>query len=217
MGACIVNPHNVIVSVGYNGFPIGCSDDVFPWTKLEKNQRNTRDDSILQTKDLFVCHAELNAILNKSSSSLRGCTLYVSLFPCDVCTKLIIQSRIQEVVYLSDKNHESTSVKASKMMLDAATIKVRRFETKKRPLLISWELSQNPCLPIVTQPPPSPSPSHSPLSLSDSAAEDAIWAELLDSKTHSESPGSIQCSGAFFTTMSEKLYSMSITHTVCGR
>ncbi|TYZ59731.1 hypothetical protein PybrP1_003419 [[Pythium] brassicae (nom. inval.)] len=39
----------------------------------------------------YVCHAEMNAILNKNSTDVKGCTIYVALFPCNECAKLIIQ------------------------------------------------------------------------------------------------------------------------------
>ncbi|CAG2122335.1 unnamed protein product, partial [Medioppia subpectinata] len=91
IGACIVNPDMKIVGIGYNGMPIGCSDDALPW--------NRTADDILDTKYPYVCHAELNAILNKNSSDVKKCTIFVGLFPCNECSKLIIQSGIKRVVY----------------------------------------------------------------------------------------------------------------------
>ena len=88
VGACVANRENKIVGVGYNGFPLGCSDDDLPWA---------RTGDFLQTKYPYVCHAELNAVLNSISRDLRGCRIYVGLFPCNECTKLIIQSGIKEV------------------------------------------------------------------------------------------------------------------------
>ena len=82
IGACIINAKKRIVGIGYNGFPAGCSDEHFPWGK---------DENILEDKRTYVVHAEANAILN-AQGSLDGCTLYVGLFPCNECTKLIIQS-----------------------------------------------------------------------------------------------------------------------------
>ena len=86
VGACIVNQEHKIVSVGYNGMPTGCNDDDMPWE---------REGDFLNTKYPFVCHAELNAILNRSAGSLQGCSLYVTLFPCNECAKAIIQSGIR--------------------------------------------------------------------------------------------------------------------------
>lgn len=115
VGAAIVDIHKKIVGIGYNGFPIGLSDDEFPWE---------REGSMLETKYPYVVHAELNAILN-ATSSLRGCTIYVSLFPCHECAKAIIQSGISEIVYEDDKYAQTDSVKASKRMLEKAGVSTR--------------------------------------------------------------------------------------------
>lgn len=114
VGACIVNSSNKIMSVGYNGLPRGCSDDEFPWE---------REGEAFDTKYPYVCHAELNAILNNGGGSLAGCKIYVALFPCNECAKAIIQCGISEVIYLSDKYADTVSVKASKRMFDAANVK----------------------------------------------------------------------------------------------
>ncbi|MCF7886050.1 MAG: dCMP deaminase family protein [Candidatus Marinimicrobia bacterium] len=119
VGACIVNEQNKIVGVGYNGFPIGCSDEELPWD---------REGDFLDTKYPFVCHAELNAILN-SIKNLADCRIYVALFPCNECAKAIIQSGINEVIYLSDKYAESDPTKAAKIMFEQAGIKTRKLET----------------------------------------------------------------------------------------
>lgn len=119
VGCCIVNENNRILSVGYNGFPSGCDDDEFPWER--------EAESMLDTKYPFVCHAELNAILN-SRVSLEGSRLYVTLFPCNECAKAIIQSGIKEVIYVSDKYSTSEATLASKKMLEAANIKLRQIK-----------------------------------------------------------------------------------------
>ena len=120
VGACIVDGNNKVVSIGYNGFPMGCSDDEFPWG---------REGSMLETKYAFVVHAELNAILN-SPRSLAGCTLYVSLFPCNECAKAIIQSGIRKVVYECDKYAKEDNVIASKKMLRAAGVELIQLDKK---------------------------------------------------------------------------------------
>jgi dCMP deaminase len=122
VGACIVNQDLKIVGTGYNGFPKGCSDDELPWG---------REGNPLQTKYPFVCHAELNAILNSISRDLRGCTLYVVMFPCNECAKAIIQSGIKEVVYRDNKYPDSDSVKASTIMLEQAGVKLRQLVQNK--------------------------------------------------------------------------------------
>ncbi|MBQ4232432.1 MAG: dCMP deaminase family protein [Lachnospiraceae bacterium] len=127
VGACIVDKNNKILSVGYNGMPTGCNDDEMPWD---------REGEFLDTKYAFVCHAELNAILNYNGPSLDGATLYVTLFPCNECAKAIIQKGIKEVVYVSDKYADSPATIASKKMLDMAGVNVRRFEPKGQELII---------------------------------------------------------------------------------
>lgn len=117
VGACIVDSDRRILSMGYNGMPRCCSDDLFPW---EKNEG-------LESKYLYVCHAELNAILNCHSGSVKGCTVYTTLFPCNECAKAIIQSGIAEVVYKEDKYADSESVRASKRMFDTAGVKYRSY------------------------------------------------------------------------------------------
>lgn len=122
VGAVIVSPENRIVGIGYNGFPNGCNDDDFPWD---------RDGAFQDTKYPYVVHAELNAILN-SKQDLRGCSIYVSLFPCNECAKAIIQSGISKIVYESDKYSQTDGTLASKKMLIAANVVLRQlpFVTK---------------------------------------------------------------------------------------
>ena len=118
VGACIVNPKNRIVGIGYNGLPIGCSDDEFPWE---------REGSFLDTKYPYVVHAEPNAILN-ATVPLEGARIYVTLFPCNECAKLIIQSGIREVVYLSDKYQGTDSDLAARRLFAAAGVKLRKLD-----------------------------------------------------------------------------------------
>ena len=119
VGACIVNDKNRIIGIGYNGFPYGCSDEEFPWSNDETGE-------YLDQKYPYVVHAEANAILN-STRSLDGARIYVSLFPCNECAKLIIQSGIKEIVYMSDKYNGTKNDTASKLMLDAAGVKKRKI------------------------------------------------------------------------------------------
>lgn len=128
VGACIVSDEKKIVGVGYNGFPQGCSDEEFPWG---------REGEFLETKYPYVCHAELNAILN-SIKTTKGCSIYVGLFPCNECAKSIIQSGIKEIVYLSDKYNGTDSDVASKKMLDATGVKYRKMEIKKSEILLNY-------------------------------------------------------------------------------
>lgn len=130
VGACIVNEKNKIVGAGYNGLPIGCHDDDYPWSK---------EGAFLDTKYPYVCHAELNAILNNIGMDLKGCRIYTALFPCNECTKAIIQSGITEVVYLSDKYADTDVAKAARRMLDAAGVSYRRVASGLRQLVLSFE------------------------------------------------------------------------------
>ena len=124
VGCCIVSPDNRILSMGYNGFPSGCSDDEFPW------DRDGEDP--LKMKYVYSTHSELNAIL----TSLSGARLYVTLFPCNECAKAIIQCGIREVIYDSDKYAETPSVVASKRMMTAAGVKFHQYQRTKREIKI---------------------------------------------------------------------------------
>ena len=119
VGACIVDKDHKVVSNGYNGMPRGIDESKVSWNKGEG----------LDSKYLYVCHAEFNAILNtRNGSALEGCTLYVTLFPCNECAKAIIQTGIKEVVYCSDKYADQTNFKASRLLLELAGVKVREYK-----------------------------------------------------------------------------------------
>lgn len=124
VGCCIVSQENRILSMGYNGFPAGCSDDEFPWER--------EGDSPLETKYVYTTHSELNAILNYKGGSLAGAKLYVSLFPCNECAKAIIQCGIKEVIYDSDKYADTPSVIASKRMMEAAGVRYHQYRRTGR-------------------------------------------------------------------------------------
>lgn len=128
VGACIVSDDNKILSLGYNGMPIGISDDEYPWE---------REGDTLDTKYPYVCHAELNALLNYTGSRLRGAKVYVTLFPCNECTKALIQSGISEVIYGEDKYADTDSVRASKRMMDSVGITYRQYEPVGRTLTLN--------------------------------------------------------------------------------
>ena len=125
VGACIVSADNRILSIGYNGAPNGFEDKYFPWD---------REGEFLNTKYPFVCHAELNAISNfrGNKKDLLDAKLYVTLFPCNECTKLVIQSGIKEVIYLSDKYKDTKETKASKLMLEKCGVKMTEYPEEKR-------------------------------------------------------------------------------------
>ncbi len=127
VGACIVSGNNRILSMGYNGFPNGVSDDDFPWR---------RDGEPLDSKYMYTTHSELNAILNYRGGSLEGAKLYVTLFPCNECAKAIIQAGIRTVVYDSDKYADQPSFIASKRMFDAAGVRYYRYTRSGRAIRI---------------------------------------------------------------------------------
>lgn len=117
VGACIVNKEKRIIGIGYNGFPSKLSDDEFPWEN---------DGEFVNTKYPYVVHAEMNALLN-ATREVTGGTIYVTLFPCHECSKMLIQSGIEEIVYLDDKYNDTESDLAAKKMLDAAKVNYRKF------------------------------------------------------------------------------------------
>lgn len=121
VGACIVSKDNRILSIGYNGAPNGYKDNVFPWD---------REGDPKDTKYFYVCHSELNAILNYGGtrSDLVGSKLYVTLFPCNECAKVVVQSGIKEVIYLSDKYQGTDSTVVSKKIFDVCGVKYRQFD-----------------------------------------------------------------------------------------
>ena len=121
VGACIVSQDNKILSMGYNGFPNGCSDDEFPWARV---------GDPLENKYFYTTHSELNAILNYRGGSLEGSKLYVSLFPCNDCAKLIIQSGIKHIVFMDDKYKDTKGNIASRRMFDAAGVTYTKMDNK---------------------------------------------------------------------------------------
>ncbi len=131
VGACIVDSDNRILSIGYNGFPAGCSDDAFPWA---------RDGE--ETKYPYVVHAELNAILNTRGKTTAGARIYVGLFPCNECAKAIIQAGIREVVYLSDKYDGTPMNIASKRMLNAAGVKLIQLPATRSEIVLKFDVEK---------------------------------------------------------------------------
>lgn len=128
VGACIVNNENKILSLGYNGMPIGCDDRQMPWR---------RNGAPIDTKYMYVCHAEFNAILNSPAPSLKGSKIYVTLFPCNECAKAIIQSGISEIIYMSDKYSGTDGNVAAKKMFDMVGITYRQYTPTGNDITIS--------------------------------------------------------------------------------
>lgn len=124
VGACIVGQDNRILSIGYNGAPNGFKDEKFPWK---------REGNPLETKYLYVVHAERNAILNYRGNrkDFEGAKIYVYLFPCNECAKEIIQAGIKEVIYISDKYAETDETIASKKLFDECGVKYKQLNMNK--------------------------------------------------------------------------------------
>lgn len=132
VGACIVNVENKIVAIGYNGMPTGCSDNELPWNKTAENP--------LDTKYPYVCHAEMNAIMNKNSADVKNCTMFVTLFPCNECAKLIIQAGVKKVVFLKDSNVKyQTSFEATKRMFNLAGISHEQLKSQVDEILVKFD------------------------------------------------------------------------------
>ena len=121
-GAVVVNKDNVVVGVGYNGWPRGIDSNALPWD---------RDGDFLHTKYAYVCHSEENAIYNANNST-ENCKIYCTLFPCNECAKAIIQNGIKEVVYDSDKYNGTPGNNASRKLFTLAKVKMRQYNLKKK-------------------------------------------------------------------------------------
>ena len=125
VGACIVSEDNRILSVGYNGAPNGFDDDNFPWDRQGEN---------LETKYPYVCHAEMNAVLNYRGTrkDFENARIYVDLFPCNECAKIIIQSGIKKVIYLSNKYKDSENNIASRRLFDSCEVEYHQLDLEKQ-------------------------------------------------------------------------------------
>ncbi|KAJ7945703.1 deoxycytidylate deaminase [Quillaja saponaria] len=135
VGACLVSQDGIILGIGYNGFPRGCSDDKLPWAKKSKT------GDLLETKYPYVCHAEVNAILNTNHASAAGQRLYVTMFPCNECAKIIIQSGVSEVIYFVEKRLKNSDIAyvASHKLLSLAGVKVRKHQPQMEQVNIKFE------------------------------------------------------------------------------
>lgn len=136
VGACIVDDEHRIIGLGYNGMPRGLSDDAMPWARDSSNPP-------LFNKYLYVTHAEVNAILNKGSANVKGSTIYVALFPCENCAKMIIQSGIRRVIYLSDRYHSTDGCRASRIMFKCAGVELVQYTPSQNKLTVSYNNNGN--------------------------------------------------------------------------
>lgn len=151
VGACIVNEKNIIVSLGYNGFPFGCHDDNFSWKRWKTDPNDN--------KHMYVCSAAMNAIMFKNSADVKGCTIYMSHFPTNECAKLIIQSGIKKVVYKWHKHKHirvlspTSAIHAPQRMLDAARVQHVQYKPLKEQIVIDFrrKKSMKTKVPTVTK------------------------------------------------------------------
>lgn len=142
-GAVIVDSQNRIVAVGYNGLPRGCNDDLFPW-----HDDASADHQSLNNKRMYVCHAELNAVLNRNGAAVNGCTMYVAAFPCNECSKVIIQSGIRSIVYLTDMHAEQSEYQASRRMFEATGIRCEKYvmASKRLRIELNFKIAADDCV-----------------------------------------------------------------------
>lgn len=131
VGACIVDEDKKIVGTGYNGAPRGIEDEDFPWS---------REGDFMETKYAYVCHAELNAILNSTKENLKGCTMYIALSPCNECAKAIVQSGIKKVVYLSDKYKDVPAFMAGKKILRMSGVELEKLEPRTKEIKLNFDI-----------------------------------------------------------------------------
>ena len=135
VGAIIVSTDNRIVATGWNGMPKSQSkfdnDVLLPWGK---------DSSCnLENKYMYVVHAEPNAIFH-ASESVRGCTMYITWFPCSECAKAIIQAGISKIVYLNEHTTDRyrESMEAAKIMFKLAEVVCEKYAQKKVSIRIEF-------------------------------------------------------------------------------
>ncbi|PIR06032.1 MAG: cytidine deaminase [Candidatus Komeilibacteria bacterium CG11_big_fil_rev_8_21_14_0_20_36_20] len=126
-GAVVVDENNIILGLGYNGWPRGVDEGLFPWDR----EGGYEKEEFLNTKYAYVVHAELNAILN-ANKSVRGGKVYCHLFPCNDCAKVIIQAGIKELIYQEDKYIDVDIFQASRKLFEAAGVKLRQYTPTKK-------------------------------------------------------------------------------------
>eukprot|EP00667_Euglena_gracilis_P016162 EG_transcript_16885 len=149
VGCCLVSGDRKIVGIGYNGFPLGCSDDALPWEGAERQPHQSGASAsmvlraeMLDTKYPYVCHAELNAIINSNMTDLSGCTMYVTTHPCNECAKLIIQSKVRRVRYLTDPHHADPVWVAARRLFALAKVDCTQYHPSRSE--VSLELLPTP-------------------------------------------------------------------------
>lgn len=125
VGAVFIDQENKILSMGYNGFVAGLDEKKLPWGK-------DPSQPLEHQKYGYVVHAEANAIMHAAPpTSLTGAKLYVTLFPCNECAKMLASLKITEVIYLSDRHRDKNFNIVSKRILEMASIPCRQIIPKE--------------------------------------------------------------------------------------
>jgi len=119
VGAVIVDYRNVIIAVGWNGFPRYVNDDV-----EERHER--------PLKYKWFEHAERNAIYNAAAKGISThlCTMYIPWYPCADCARAILQAGISEIVVVEpdwDDERWGDDFKIVKEMFSEVSLEVRYY------------------------------------------------------------------------------------------
>jgi dCMP deaminase len=126
VGCVIVDENNHQVTMGYNGMVAGVDESKIPWG------RETTVGLEFQ-KYGYVVHSEANAIMH-ANRSLEGTRVYVTLFPCNECAKLIASKKIKEVIFLNDKYRDTENNRIARKIFDLAGINYRKLVPEKEVL-----------------------------------------------------------------------------------
>jgi len=120
VGSVIVDEHNHQISMGYNGTIAGVDETLIPWG-------NNREVPLEHQKYGYVIHSEANAI-SHAKGSLANARVYVTLFPCNECAKLLASHRVKEIIYLSDKYAETPENRIAKKIFQMSKISYRQLK-----------------------------------------------------------------------------------------
>ncbi len=119
VGCVFVDQKNHQLSMGYNGFVAGFDESKLPWGK-------DKSTDLEHQKYGYVVHSEANAILH-AKTDLKDSRVYVTLFPCHECAKMLATVGVNEVIYLSNKYEGTPENNISKKIFDMGNISYRKF------------------------------------------------------------------------------------------
>lgn len=120
VGAVIVQDKR-IKSTGFNGAPQSFPDELVPWN-------STDSDQLIDQKNTYMCHAELNAVLNYDGkiSDLRNASVYVTVSPCHSCACMLAQVGIKRIIY-KEKYRRKNETDAAEYILDKCGVEYIAF------------------------------------------------------------------------------------------